>query len=98
MDCHNCAVRNVLQRVFDGMETRESALDQSLRAVEALPGAVLPPPAYVGLRKHGDNVHIRHGFKESFQSETQNGLTLKHKELLGDVRAHTHAAAAGGNH
>ena len=97
MNGHQGTVRDVLEGVFHGMETGETAFHHLLRAGETVLCAVLPPPANMGLRKYGNNVNVRHRFKESFNSQTQNRLAVKQQELLGDVGSHANAGAACGN-
>ena len=94
MDGHKGAVRDVLKGVFNGVETRKATFHHLLWTGKALLCTVLSPPAYMGLRKHCNNVYSGHCFNELFNCQTQNWLAVKQQELLGDIGPHAHAGAA----
>ena len=88
MHRHHSTVRNVLKSVFNGVKTCKTAFNHLLGTGETVFCAVLSPPAYMGFRKHRDNVYSGHCFKESFNCHTQNWFAVKQEELLGDIGSH----------
>ena len=97
MDSDKSAVRNVAESIFHGMETGEATFDHPLGTGKPFLGTILPPPAYMGLWKHSDDVYPGDCFEESFNCQAQDGFSLKQEELLGDIGSHADTGTACGN-
>jgi hypothetical protein len=98
MDCHNSAIRDLIQGVPYRMKASDSSLDQNLGADEVIGVAILLPVLQMSVRQNRDDIDVRICLEKHFHRTAENRLSTKLKKPFRSLRTHSGTASSGHNH